>query len=595
MMTGAKIIATLGPASDTPDVVGDLYEAGMDVARVNLSHGDRRDHRRAAALVRGVQASARQVTGRPLALMLDTRGPEIRVTGPATPLDVSRGVLLQILDPGGAQEGQHPDRITVSVSGLHQRVVPGTRISIRDGQIGLEVEEVGRDHMWARVLNPGTIARNDKIAFPGIRLDLPFLSGKDRGDLQLAVDMDVDWVALSLVQDAANILEVRDFLCEQGGDDLALVAKIETLGGYQNLESILLVADAVMIARGDLVVDFAPEEIPLVQKDIILRCNRAGIPVITATQMLESMITSPVPTRAEASDVANAIMDGTDAVMLSGETAIGQYPVEAVGVMARIVQKMEIQRTRSATWRDHSEPDSAHTITDAVAGAAVRIADELAAEAILTPTQSGHTARRVARYRPGVPIIAATTSEKRLRQLALVWGVRPLIGTSSVDPAGRAAEDALAAGLLHPGDLVVVTSGAPGGLPGTTDTVHVTILGTVLLRGSGIGRASAVGRACVEVDDAEQLQPPPSADDILVLKTWKAKFAGFAHLALAIICEEAGLSSPAALVGLDLQVPVVVDAQGATQRIKPGETITVDAARGVVYTGKASLGGQKNP
>ncbi len=593
-MREAKIIATLGPASDTPGVVGDLYEAGMDVARINLSHGDHSDHRRAADLVRGVQGSARQVTGRPLALMLDTQGPEIRVTGPGESLDVSRGALLWVRGPGGAIEGQNSDWIGVSVPGLHKRVRPGARISIRDGQIGLEVEDVGRDHMRARVLNPGTIARNDKVAFPGIHLDLPFLSDKDRADLQFAVDMDADWVALSLVQDAADVLETRDFLCDLGGEDLALVAKIETLGGYQNLESLLLVADAVMIARGDLVVDFAPEEIPLMQKDIILRCNRVGIPVITATQMLESMITSPVATRAEASDVANAIMDGTDAVMLSGETAIGQHPVEALGVMARIVQKTEMQGTRSAPRRVRSEPDRPHSVTDAVAGAAVRIARELAAEAILTPTQSGYTARKVARYRPGAPIIATTISEKLSRQLALVWGVYPLTGPSSGDPAGGATREALAAGLLHPGDLVVVTSGAPGGLPGTTDTVHVRTLGTVLLQGSGIGRGSVVGRACVEVDDAEQLQPSPSEGDIVVLKTWKSRFAGSARQAAAIICEEAGLSSPAALIGLDLQIPVVVGALGATQRINPGEIITVDAGRGVVYTGRASLGGRAN-
>ncbi|MFO7941338.1 MAG: pyruvate kinase, partial [Bacillota bacterium] len=453
----------------------------------------------------------------------------------------------------------------------------GSKMLIDDGRVELEIEGEAEGWLIARSENAGRILPGKGVAFPGVSLSLPFLSDEDVADIELAVEAEADWLALSFVQEPADILQVRDHL---GEDSPGLIAKIETLAGYGNLDAILQVVDGIMIGRGDLGVDCPPEEIPLIQKDIIRRCNRAGIPVITATQMLESMIDSPVATRAEASDVANAILDGTDAVMLSGETAAGSYPRETVATMARIIERTE------SGWRDWRSPQvngESSSVTEAVARSAVWIADRVDAEAVLTPTQSGHTAIMVSRYRPTVPVVAVTSSPRVWRRLALVWGVYPLLKDRSGDVVEDAGDVAMAGKYVSPGARVVVTSGYPQGVPGTTNALQVKTLGTILAQGSGVGRTMATGKAVVESQSGE-LSPDFSPGDVLILRAWRAELGDVAHEAAAIVAEEPGLSSPAALAGLGWGIPVVVGVEDAANSIAPGIQITVDARRGIVYS-----------
>ena len=578
-----KIIATLGPASATVDQVEALYEAGVDVARINLSHGSSKTHQDAVSAVKTVQRE-KEVRGRPLALMLDTRGPEIRITNLEEPLILRPGDSVWLMGLDGEEETQE-NLLRVNIPDLSELLKSDDVALIDDGRIRLEIEATDGISFRARAINGGTIRPKKSVSFPGVPLSLPFLSDHDLKDIYFAARVGADWLALSFVQNAQNILQVRDHL---ETDDISIVAKIETLLGYQNLDDILEVTDAIMIGRGDLGIDCPPEDIPLIQKDIISRCNAAGIPVITATQMLESMIENPTATRAEASDVANAILDGTDAVMLSAETAAGKYPLPAVETMNRIIRRTEAGGWGINTQRADAATFSGISVTDAVAHSAVWIAQNLGAEAILTPTQSGHTARMVAKYRPSVPIVAITHSPKVRRRLSLVWGVHPLVKEDG-DEVSEAGHIALTAGYLSAGALVVITSGFPQGVPGTTNAVQVRTLGKVLLEGSGIGRSHAHGRACIQSELDERFNPNVTPGDILVMRSWQPFMGPVVENAAALVAEEPGLSSSAALVGLSYGIPVIVGVEGATTNIPPGEMITVDAPRGLVYAGKTSI------
>ncbi|MFP4200244.1 MAG: pyruvate kinase [Clostridia bacterium] len=572
-----KIVATLGPACSDPRMLEEMYRSGVDVARINMSHGSDDQHREAVFSVLRVRES--ELPGRPLALMLDTRGPELRIIGLDEPLDLVAGSRIKVAgrsDPA-REDTQGDPSIRANVPHLVPRVPPGSKMLIDDGRVELEIE--GEEDGWliARNRNAARILPGKGVAFPGVSLSLPFLSDEDVADMELAVEVDADWIALSFVQEPANILQVRDYL---GDDAPGLIAKIETLVGYENLDGILQVVDGIMIGRGDLGVDCPPEDIPLIQKDIIRRCNGAGIPVITATQMLESMMESPVATRAEASDVANAILDGTDAVMLSGETAAGSYPRETVATMARIIERTE---SGWRDWRDPMEVEGSQGVTEAVARSAVWIADRVGAEAVLTPTQSGHTGIMVSRYRPSVPVVAVTSSTRVWRRLALVWGVYPLLKDPSGDVVEDAGDVAMAAQYVSPGARVVVTSGYPQGVPGTTNALQVKTLGTILAQGSGVGRSMATGTAVVETQSGD-FSPDFSPGDVLVLRAWRSDMGDIAYEASAIVAEEPGLSSPAALAGLGWGIPVVVGVDNAADSIPPGTQVTVDAHRGIVYS-----------
>lgn len=579
-----KVVATIGPACADRDIFESMYRAGVDCVRLNLSHGDCGDHRAAFQLVHDLRERV-QEPGRPLALMVDTRGPEVRISPSVETLKITAGDIVAITADDNCRVPGAAHVLHVNIPGLSREIPEDTEVLIDDGRVQLVVQELRERVILARAVNGGTVAGGKNVSFPGVTLDLPVLSDRDREDLRFAVSSGADWLALSLVHSAGDVLEVKDYLHAIGSADTAVMAKIETAAAYEELDHILAVSDGVMVARGDLGVQYPPEEVPMMQKDIIARCNAAGIPVVTATQMLESMTRNPTATRAEASDVANAILDGTDAVMLSGETAVGEYPRGTVEVMVRIIRRTEERWLGARDCGDGFLRFGTETIGESVALAAVTMSRDLRAAAIVTPTRSGYTARMVARYRPRADVVAVTTSDQVSRQLVLVWGVLPVTHRHlQNDTASEAQRIALEVGAVSEGSLVIITSGAPGGPAGTTDTLMVRTLHSTLVSGHGVGRGSAVGAALVE-DDTGLLQSPDiSGAGVLVMRAWRREFADQVEAAVAIVAEEGGLSSEAALVGLEFGIPVIVGAAGATRAILPGMVITVDAGRGLVHS-----------
>jgi len=589
-----KIVATIGPASGDSSTLREMYLAGMDVVRFNLSHGTQDSYRQYIAnLTRGIGPCLQP--GRPLALLFDTQGPEIRIRGGALPVRARVGDRVHLAPEGvsgvpgplGSDPESRSVHLEVSYRDLARDLLGSgdeTRAIIGDGNVELTVEEVRPPIVVCRVTSGGTVSPGKKISFPGTLLNLPFLGQEDERDIRFALDCGADYLAISFVRRASDMLEVRELL-EAWDADVACMAKIETLEAYQHLDEILEVSDTVMVARGDLGVYCPPEDVPVMQKEIIRKCGDAGVPVVTATQMLESMVDHPVATRAEASDVANAIFDGTDAVMLSAETSSGSYPVEAVRTMAKIAARSE---AAAARWHRRAEAPVRQTVTDAVAWATVHTADLLDASGILAPTQSGFTARMVARYRPAQPVVAVVVEEEVGRRLALVSGVYPVSSSPGEDVVKGACSAALDAGLVSAGDLVVVTSGLPRGVPGTTNSMQVHTLGEVLVSGTGIGRGHVTAPAAVG-DDPEDLKRVFTPGDVLVASGLGPELVDLAESAGGLVVEAGGLSSPAAVLGLSLGIPVIVGAQAALKRIHQGQLVTVDAGRGLVYLGRAAV------
>ncbi|MBX6394285.1 MAG: pyruvate kinase [Alicyclobacillaceae bacterium] len=579
-MRRTKIVCTIGPASESPEVLEALIRAGMDVARLNFSHGTHEEH---ARRIRAIREAAEKV-GKIVAIMLDIKGPKIR-TG------VIRGGEAQLVEGAEVVLTTEPvegtaSRFSVSYEGLPDDVSPGSVIRIDDGLIGLQVVEVRGREIVCRVTNGGVLRDRKGINVPGVKLRLPGVTEKDIADIRFGIEQGVDMIAASFVRKAADVLEIRRLL-EDAGAHIDIIGKIEAQEALDALEEILEVADGLMVARGDLGVEIPTEEVPLAQKRIIELCNRVGKPVITATQMLDSMQRNPRPTRAEASDVANAIFDGTDAIMLSGETAAGKYPVESVRTMARIAERAE-----EALWafRQAGTRKPQGTVTDAMSHAVASLAQDLNAAAIITSTQSGQTARRVSKYRPQCPIVAVTPREDVARRLSLCWGVYPKVGrmTESTDEMLEVAIDAaLETGIVKHGDLVVITAGVPVGQPGTTNLLKVHIIGDVVAQGQGVGRGAVTGRVVVvrKPDQIDQVQ----AGDVLVTTSTDADLVPAMEKAGAVITEEGGLTSHAAVVGLSLGVPAVVGVEGATSLLRTGEVVTVDAAHGLIYRGRSRV------
>src|SRR6266571_2551941 len=463
-----KIVATIGPACSTPEKVRELVEAGMDAARLNLSHGTHEDHAARAKLVRDVQDEV----GRPLALIGDLQGPKFRVGGLDQPLILVQGSEVTVVTSGdGAGNGELP----VAPAAIGEVLRPGHEVLIDDGMIRLRVDAVKSGRFRCGVVVGGTVTSHKGVNLPGVPIPIPSLTRKDLEDLAFALKLECDFIALSFVRSAADVRDLKA-LIEQEGSTAHVIAKIEKSEAVDALDDVLMEADAVMVARGDLGVEIGPELVPLVQKRIIRRALERGKPVITATQMLESMIHHPEPTRAEASDVANAILDGTSAVMLSGETAVGEYPVEAVAYMDRIARAVE----PSLDYR-HELPEAPDnpTIGQAMSNASCDLAEALQAKAILVPTFTGRTANAVARLRPRRPIVALTHVDWAMRQLALEWGVTPLLisETSDVEELWRlAVEAAREAGIVESGDSVVITAGTAVNIPGTTNVIKVDVV-----------------------------------------------------------------------------------------------------------------------
>lgn len=583
-MRRTKIVCTIGPASDSVEMIKKLLEAGMNVARLNFSHGTQEEHRRRIAAIR----TAAREAGRNVAVMLDTKGPEIRL-----------GVLKE--EPVLLQEGEELTLTTADIQGDRQRmpvnypglpgdVREGDTILLADGLIALTVLSVSGTEIKCRVENGGELTSRKGVNVPGVVVNLPAITEKDIQDIKFGIEQRLDFIAASFVRKAADVLAIRQIL-EEAGADIDIIAKIENREAVNNLDEIIKVTDGVMVARGDLGVEIPAEEVPLVQKAIIERCNRAGKPVVTATQMLESMIQNPRPTRAEASDVANAIFDGTDAVMLSGETAAGKYPVEAVETMARIAQRAEAALSYEEMLGKKRMVSPQRTVTDAISYATCATAQDLGAAAIISSTESGHTAKMVSKYRPRAPIIAVTPHARVMRKLALTWGVQPLLAgvRKNTDEMMTAAiEVSLSAGLIKGGDLVVITAGVPVGVHGTTNLIRVHTVGDILARGTGIGQRAVTGTVRVARTVREALDKMKPGD-ILVTPATDSDYIPAMKKAGAVITEVGGLTSHAAIVCLEFGIPVIVGVEAATAVLPDGEITTVDGQRGLIYSGAARV------
>jgi len=577
-----KIVCTLGPACSDYDVLRAMAEAGMNVARFNFSHGEYETHELNLKLVRQVEQEIR----RPIATLLDTKGPEIR-TGLLkghSPVMLQQGKSFDLVIPEieGDERG-----VSISYHNLPSEVSPGMDVFIDDGTIHLRVERVYEDRISCKVLVGGELGERKGVNVPEAVLSVPTLTSKDIEDIKWGVEKGMDYIAVSFVRTRDDIIQVRRVLEELGGT-MKIIAKIETRQAFQNLEDIAQVVDGMMVARGDLGVEMPTEDVPLAQKRIVDICRLQGKPVIVATQMLDSMIRNPRPTRAEANDVANAVLDGADAVMLSGETAKGKYPIQAVETMSRIVNRAEGEMR---LWQRYQQVQVANHVADAVSHAAMTIAEDMKAAAIISLTRSGSTARMVSKYRPQCPIVAATPSKNTWRELALLWGVYPVMRdeASNAEEAVEAAMyAALEEGFVSEGDLVVITAGVPVGIPGTTNMVQVYTIGQILVKGLSLIKREASGFVC-HCKNAKEALEKMRPGDVLVVEQTDKDYVPAMRKAAAIIAEEGGLTSHAAIVALELGIPCVVSAKDSMKLLQDGMLVTVDGTRGVVYQGRVKL------
>ncbi|RSD27699.1 pyruvate kinase [Mesobacillus subterraneus] len=585
-MRKTKIVCTIGPASETIEKLTHLMEAGMNVSRLNFSHGSHEEH---AARIKNIREAAAK-TGKRVAILLDTKGPEIRTNdmeNGGIELQTGQECIISMKEVLGTAE-----KFSITYDQLIDDVHPGAKILLDDGLIGLEVIGIDKanDEIKTRVLNSGTLKNKKGVNVPGVSVNLPGITEKDAQDILFGIEQGVDFIAASFVRRATDVLEIRQLLEENNGSHIQIIPKIENQEGVDNINEILEVSDGLMVARGDLGVEIPAEEVPLVQKDLIKKCNTLGKPVITATQMLDSMQRNPRPTRAEASDVANAIFDGTDAIMLSGETAAGQYPVEAVQTMHNIASRAEQALNHKELLSARSK-DTEHNITDAIGQSVAHTALNLDVNAIITPTESGHTARMISKYRPKAPIIAATSNEHVLRRLALVWGVYPQLGQKAEttdEMLAVAVEESVNSGLVSHGDLVVITAGVPVGEAGTTNLMKIHVVGDILAKAQGIGRKSAYGKV-VTAKDAQEALSKVKPGSILVTIGSDRDMVPALEKCSALVTEEGGLTSHAAVVGLNLGIPVIVGVENAMKLFTDGQEITVDSSRGVIYKGHASI------
>ena len=571
-----KIVATIGPATESPEMIRELILAGATTFRLNFSHGDHSEHAQRAATIRQV---AHQL-GVHVGILQDLQGPKIRLGRfNAGPITLAKGDSFALTARDVACD-QHI--ATVTYDKLASEVPPGSRILMDDGKVEMEVDWIDHQEqtLHCKVTVGGVLSNNKGVNFPDVLLSVRALTAKDRNDLAFGLQLGVDWVALSFVRNPSDMEEIRE-LIRTLGHRTPVIAKIEKFEAIDQIDSILPLCHGVMVARGDLGVEMAAEEVPLLQKELIRKANSMGIPIITATQMLDSMATNARPTRAEVSDVANAILDGTDAVMLSNETAVGLYPVEAVETMARIAKRIEQNYP-------NRQPDTqlASTIPNAISQAVSTIANQLDAAAILPLTKTGATARNVSKFRPSTPILAVTSDVKVARQLQLVWGVNPLV-ISTQSSTSRTFSMAMGVaqeqGLLEDGDLVVQTAGTLSGVSGSTDLVKVGIVSAVLGRGTGFGNAAVSGkvRLAQTPEEAASIEP----GEILVVAHTTASYLEAIRRSGGVITEEDGSQRHAAVIGQRLGIPVVVGVANATRDVRQGEVVTLAIRKGLVHRG----------
>ncbi|WP_299406811.1 pyruvate kinase [Acaryochloris sp. IP29b_bin.148] len=577
-----KIVATVGPAIAKPDMLRAVIEAGATTLRLNFSHGTHDDHLRSIRLIRQLSYEMNQ----PVAILQDLQGPKIRLgkfaDGP---------IMLQKGDPFALTSQTIPGTQTssmVTYAKLAEEVSVGATILLDDGRVEMVVEDVdlASKTLHCRVVVGGKLSDSKGVNFPGVYLSVKALTDKDREDLQFGLTHGVDWIALSFVRNPEDVIEIKEIIAN-AGKSIPVIAKIEKHEAITQMEDILSLCDGVMIARGDLGVELPAEDVPILQKRLIATANRLGIPVITATQMLDSMVNSPRPTRAEVSDVANAILDGTDAVMLSNEAAVGNYPVEAVATMAKIAERIDREQSlENSTALDTSET----AIPNAISQAVGHIATQLKAKAVLTFTKTGSTGRNVSKYRPNIPILAVTPHVEVARQLQMVWGVQPLLvlNLPSIDETLQASLNvAQEKELVEEGDLVVITAGTLQGVAGSTDFIKVEVVTAVMGKGMGIGQGSVSGLARV-VTTPNSIKEFNRGDILVATKT-DARHVDAIRKAAGIITEVGGMDSHAAVLGLRLRIPVIVGVENATRMIRDGTHLTLNIKKGLVYSGMMAL------
>lgn len=586
MLRKTKIVCTIGPASESVEKLTQLIHSGMNVARLNFSHGNFEEH---GERIKNIREAAK-LTGKTVAILLDTKGPEIRthnMQDGSIELKAGDNVIVSMLEVEGSVE-----KFSITYPGLIDDIHIGSKILLDDGLIGLEVTDInkaGRE-IHTKILNSGTLKNKKGVNVPGVSVNLPGITEKDTEDILFGIQQEVDFIAASFVRRAKDVLEIRQLLENNGSGHIHIIPKIENQEGVDNIDEILEVSDGLMVARGDLGVEIPAEEVPLVQKLLIKKCNALGKPVITATQMLDSMQRNPRPTRAEASDVANAIFDGTDAIMLSGETAAGLYPVEAVQTMNNIASRAEQALDHKEILSNRSK-DTEHNMTDAIGQSVAHTALNLEVNAIITPTESGRTARMISKYRPKAPIVAVTSTPSVLRRLSLVWGVYPqmsIFAETTDEMLDIAVQESLNSGIVKHGDLVVITAGVPVGEAGTTNLMKIHVVGNILSRAQGIGRKSAFGKVVLAQNAQEALDKVKPGSILVTLGTEREMVPAIEKCA-AVITQEGGLTSHAAVVGLNLGIPVIVGVENAMRIFTEGQEVTVDATRGFVYEGHASV------
>ncbi len=578
-MRKTKIICTLGPSTDKEGVLRDLIANGMNVARFNFSHGSHEEHLGRLEKLKAL----REELGKPVAALLDTKGPEIRLK------DFKNGVenlvagqtfTLTTRDVEGTNE-----ICSITYKDLPMDVEPNGTIMLDDGLIKLQIQTVNDTDIVCTVLNSGKIKNKKGVNVPGVHLSMPYMSQRDKDDIIFGIEQGYDFIAASFVRTAQDVYDIRNLL-NQYDSNIRIIAKIENREGVNNIDSILAAADAVMVARGDLGVEIDFTELPGIQKTIIDRSFSFGKPIVTATQMLDSMIVNPRPTRAEISDVANAIYDGTSAIMLSGETAAGAYPVEALKTMSAIAERTE-QEGFHLRGRTMDFNPGKISVSDATAHAACLTARDVNAAAIVTVSESGTTARLLSKYRPQQPIIACVMREQVQRQLSLSWGITPLmmsLAHSTDELIEMSTALAKENGYLHNGELAVVTAGVPVGVSGTTNMIKIHMVGNCLATGVGVGPENndvASGKACVcrTMDEVRAKFKPGM---VLVVPSTSNEMLSFVRDAAALVVEEPGLNSHAAIAGKALLKPTVVGAAGATSHIRDGLMVAVDCAHGSV-------------
>lgn len=582
-MRRTKIVATIGPACDDLETLREIFLRGVDVARLNFSHGNHEEHRKRIEKIKKLREELKI----PIAIMLDTKGPEIRLLdfkdNKKVNLKAEETFILT------TREVLADDKIaSVSYKNLPRDIKVGAKILIDDGLVGLKVQKISGEDIYTVVENGGEISSHKGVNVPDTNLSLEALTESDIEDLKFGVEMGVDFIAASFVRTKEDIYNIRKVLEEAGDFSTLIISKIESKSAMDNIDEIIDASDGIMVARGDLGVEIETEEVPIAQKQIIKKCNLKGKAVITATQMLDSMMRNPRPTRAEANDVSNAVLDGTSAVMLSGETAGGSFPVQAVETMRKIVEVTEKSMDFSQILQRKIEEIS-NTTTNAIGKSTCQMARDLGVKLILTATTSGNTSRAISKFRPECLILAATPDTKVRRQLNLEWGVKSILLDNYEDidlMISEAIEEAKKENYLSSGDKVIVTAGVPVGLSGSTNLIKIVNIEEIIARGTGLGKDKITARAVV-VKELKDLVNSFKSGNIIVTKFTNKEMMPYIKIAGGLVTEQAGYTSHGAVVGVSLGIPTIVGAKDIVEKKKTGEILSINSSEGTISEGNS--------